>query len=275
MILDLLPFYKKERISYNSELEEHKIEYKKLKSEIKEKKRATLEQYSNNPEYIISKILWFNRKKRINKEKEIRKFFRKELESLKRKYKDLKLQAKINYMRAVSENKALKERITLTKKSKSNLHQILYEYSRLSYEEKKNSLVVWEISPSKEVKFSIKKRVFNDLNAFNDKSDDRVYAGEKDILFTSIQFGNGNEKIPMVLRYSGACVPVYLEKVRDDTYDKFSSENEHHIILLSNRLREIKAPSKGLDMDKKTVMFILIAILGIGYLAYRYYNGGF
>jgi hypothetical protein len=79
----------------------------------------------------------------------------------------------------------------------------------------------------------------------------------------------------MILRYSGQCVPIYLSKVRDDTYDKFSNENEHHLEVLCARFRETKEPRKGIKMDKKVVMIIIVALLGLGYLAYRYYNGGF
>jgi len=257
MILEFIGLYKKERINYKAELESNKIEYKKIIRDLKEKKKIALESAKTRED-----------------RKEINVFFKKELKNSKVRYKDTKVQAKINFMSSVARNKELKENVKLTKKSKSNLHQILYTYAKLPYEEKKNSLVVQEISPSRELKFEIKKRVFNDLNAFNDSSNDRVYAGEKDILFTNIKLENGNEKIPIVLRYSGECVPVFLEKIRDDTFDKFSTENEHHIMLLSERLREIKAPGKGLKIGKKAGMIIIASILIIGYLAYKYYNGG-
>jgi hypothetical protein len=258
MILDsLLPFYKKERINYHAELESNKIEYQKVLSEVKEKMLVTLENVHDK-----------------DKIKEIKKFFNKEFDNLKRKYKESKFQSKINFMSAVSKTKEREENIKLTKKSKSNLHQMLFKFAKLPYEEKKNSLVVMELSPSREAKMSIKKRVFGDLNAFKDSNDDRVYAAEKDILFMNIEFGTGNEKIPMVIRYSGECVPIFLEKIRDDTFDKFSSENEHHIMLLSERLREIKAPGSGIKLNKFVVMGGIIVVLMIAYFGYKYYTGG-
>lgn len=257
MILDFLPFYKKERINYNSEIEQNKISYKRLLSELKDKKKTALE---------LSK----DRKQR----KEIKKFFDKEISNIKSKFKENKIQAKINFMAAVSRNKELKENVKLIRKSKSNLHRVLYDFARLPYKEKKNSIVVQELSPSKEIEFSIKKRIFNDLDAFGDDNNDRVFAGEKDILFTTISFGNGVEKVPMVLRYSGQCVPIFLDKVRDDTYDKFSNENEHHLEVLCARFRETKAPRKGLKIGRTAGMIIIGAILMIGYFGYKYYNGG-
>jgi hypothetical protein len=274
MILEFLPFYKKERINYTSELEQNKIKYKSLKSELEEKRRSALDLDLNNPTITKKKFLWFNLNVKINKQKEINQFFQKQLEDLRRKNKESKLQAKINYMAAVSRHKELKENIKLIKKSKSNLHRVLYDFARLPYKEKKNSIVVEELSPSKEIEFSIKKRIFNDLDAFGDVRGDRIFAGEKDILFTTISFGNGVEKIPMVLRYSGQCVPIFLDKVRDDTYDKFSNENEHHLEVLCARFRDTKAPSKGLKIGRTMGMIIIGVILMIGYLGYKYYNGG-
>lgn len=259
MIFDILfPFFRKERINFHSELESQKIEYRKLKKNIKEKEQTALELAGKD-------------KKKIDL---VKIQFKKELKSLKRVFKDTKANAKINFMSSVSSNKQLRETVKLSKKSKSNIHQILFQYSKLPYEEKKNSLVVFELSPSKEMKVGIKKRVFDDLNAFNDKANDRIYAAEKDIIFTSITFGNGVEKIPVVLRYSGQCVPIFLSKLRDDNNDKFSSENEHHIMLLSERLREIKAPKGKMKMGKMMFMIILIAVIGGGYLFYKYQTGG-
>lgn len=258
ILYSLLPFYKKERINFNSEIESNRIAYKRLLSEIKEKKILALEKAKDK-----------------KMRKEIEQFFKKEIKEKDRKFKESKLQAKINFMAAVSKNKEVKENIKLAKKSKSNLHRTLYDYAKLPYEEKKNSIVVQEISPSREAKFSIKKRVFYDLSAFSDKKDDRVYAGEKDILFTTIQLGTGNEKIPMVLRYAGQCVPVFLDKVRDDTYDKFSTENEHHIMLYAAKIRETKAPGKKFKLGRTgTVIAIAVVLMG-AYLVYKYYNGGF
>jgi hypothetical protein len=274
MVLELLPFYKKERINYTSELEQNKIEYKRLKSELKEKRSLALEEDNNNYKFIKKRFLFFNYNKKINRNKEINLFFDRQIKELKRKNGERKLQAKINYMAAVSRHKELKENIKLIKKSKSNLHRVLYDFARLPYKEKKNSIVVEELSPSKEIEFSIKKRIFNDLDAFGDARGDRIFAGEKDILFTTISFGNGVEKIPMVLRYSGQCVPIFLDKVRDDTYDKFSNENEHHLEVLCARFRDTKAPSKGLKIGRTMGMIIIGVILMIGYLGYKYYNGG-
>jgi hypothetical protein len=275
MILELLPFYKKERINYKCELEKNKIEYKKLKSDIKEKHRIALEnlELKESPK---NKKKWYNLFSKDKQKKEVNKFFKKEFESLERTNKRLKLTAKINFMSAVSEHKKKKEDIKLTKKSKSNLHQMLYEYSNLPYHEKKQSLVVGEIAPSRELVYGIKKRIFNDLNAFTDKDNDRVYAGEKDILFMNISLSSGNQKIPVVFRYSGECVPIYLEKIRDDTFDKFSTENEHHIMMLSERLREIKAPNKfNFKLGKTASMILIATVIMIGYLIYKYYKGGF
>jgi hypothetical protein len=274
MILEFLPFYKKERINYTSELEQNKIEYKRLKSELKEKRSLALEEDNNNYKFIKKRFLFFNYNKKINRNKEINLFFDRQIKELKRKNGERKLQAKINYMAAVSRHKELKENIKLIKKSKSNLHRVLYDFARLPYKEKKNSIVVEELSPSKEIEFSIKKRIFNDLDAFGDVRGDRIFAGEKDILFTTISFGNGVEKIPMVLRYSGQCVPIFLDKVRDDTYDKFSNENEHHLEVLCARFRDTKAPSKGLKIGRTMGMIIIGVILMLGYLGYKYYNGG-
>jgi hypothetical protein len=258
LLYSLLPFYKKERINYNSEIEQNKIAYKRLLSELKDKRKITLERNTDR-----------------KKKKEIKQFFSKQLRDLKSRHKESKLQAKINLMAAVSKNKELKENVKLIKKSKSNLHRVLYYFAKLPYDEKKNSLVVQELSPSREANFSIKKRVFHDLTAFADNKDDRVYASEKDILFTTIQFGTGVEKIPIVLRYAGQCVPVFLDKIRDDTYDKFSTENEHHIMLYSARIRETKAPKQGLKIGKFGFMAIIIGVLMLGYMAYKYSNGGF
>jgi len=257
-VLDLFyPFYKKEKLTYQSELEQHKIQYKKLVSSIKEKRDSVLDSIQDKKE-----------------EKTIKTKFKKELKTLKKRYKDHKKESKITFMSAVAKSKEQRENVKLTRKSKSNLHQILYQYAKLPYEKKKNSLVVLEISPSREVMFSIKERVFDDLNAFKDKTNERVYAGEKDIIFTTIRLENGNEKIPMVFKYSGQCVPVFLEKIRDDTMDKFSSENEHHIMLLSERLREIKAPNKfKLNLGKKTSMLIIMGVLMILYFGYKYFKG--
>jgi len=272
MLLDLLPFYKKERINFNSEIEQNNISYKMLKSELQEKERECLEQ--DKPTITKKKFLFWNRTIKTTKEKEIKEFFKKQKKDLKRKNKESKLQAKINYMAAVSKHKELKENIKLIKKSKSNLHRVLYDFARLPYKEKKNSIVVQELSPSKEVQFSIKKRVFNDLDAFGDKDGDRIFAGEKDILFTTIQFGTGVEKIPMVYRYSGQCVPIFLDKVRDDTYDKFSNENEHHMEVLMARLRETKAPKNAIKIGRTAGMIIIVVILMACYFGYKYYNGG-
>jgi hypothetical protein len=276
MIL-LLPVYKKEKINYFSEKESNRIQFKKLKSELKEKRRAALEEDYNNPQIITKKFLWFNRSVKVYKKKEIVDFFKKQLQHLKRTNKENKLQAKINFMAAVSRNKEIKENANLMKKSKSNLHEVLYNFAKLPYEDKKNSLVVQEISPSRETKFLIKRRVFNDLDAYGDQEGDRVYASEKDIVFTSIKFSEGIEKIPMVYRYSGQCVPIFLDKVRADTFEKFSTENEHHIMIYSARIRETKEPKKGMNINinKKSVMIILGVLLVVGYLGYRYYNGGF
>ncbi len=259
-VLDMFyPFYKKEKLNYQSELEHNKIEYKKLKRSIKEKLYIALESVKDS--------------KTKNK---VKKEFKDELRQVSKRYKESKAEAKINFMSAVANAKDKKENVKLTRKSKSNIHQILYEYSKLPYDKKKNSLVVLEISPSREIKFSIKARVFKDLNAFNDKTDDRVYAGEKDIIFTNIKLENGNEKIPIVIRYSGLSVPVFLEKIRDDTMDKFSTENEHHIMLLSERLREIKAPNKfNFKMSKPVVMGIIMIVLMLVYAGYKYSTGGF
>lgn len=257
MIFDFIfPFFRKERIRFNSEIQSHKIEFRKLKKDLKEKKILALENVDKE------------------KVKIIKKEFRKEEKRLKRYFKDAKLNAKLSFMSAVSSNKGIRESVKLSKKSKSNLHQILFEYSKLPYKEKKNSLVVFELSPSKEMQVGIKKRVFDDLNAFNDSTNDRIYASEKDVIFTSIKFGNGVEKIPVVMRYSGQCVPIFLSKLRDDTMDKFSSETEHHIMLLSERLREIKAPKKGVKIGR-TMGIILIMLLAVGgSLAYKYYTNG-
>jgi len=257
MLYELLPFYKKERINFNSEKEQNKVAYKRILSDLEEKKQSAIESSTDKKQ-----------------KKEINIFFSKQLKDLKRKYKESVLQAKINFMAAVSKNKELKENVKLIKKSKSNLHRVLYDFARLPFKEKKNSIVVQELSPSKEVEFTIRKRVFSDLDTFGDKDGDRVFAGEKDILFTTIQFGTGIEKIPMILRYSGQCVPIFLDKVRDDTYDKFSNENEHHLEVLCARFRETKAPKTGLKIGRMTGMIIIGAILMIGYLAYKYYNGG-
>jgi len=105
---------------------------------------------------------------------------------------------------------------------------------------------------------------------------DRVLTGEKDILFTTIRFGNGTEKIPMIFRYSGQCVPIFLDKVRDDTYDKFSNENEHRLEALCAKVREIKAPNQFKFKINRTVGMIIIAVVLMGgYTLYKYYNGGF
>lgn len=274
IFLDLLPFYKKERINYNSEREQNNIAYKVLKSELQEKKQSILEEDLNKSTIIKKKFLFFNRTVKVTKQKQIKEFFNKKLKDLKRKNKESNLQAKINYMAAVSKYKELKENVKLIKKSKSNLHRVLYDFARLPYQEKKNSIVVQELSPSKEVEFSIKKRVFNDLDTFGDKSGDRIFAGEKDVLFTTIKFGNGVEKIPMVLRYSGQCVPIFLDKIRDDTYDKFSNENEHHLEVLCARFRETKAPRMVLKIGRTAGMIIIAVVLMLGYFAYKYYNGG-
>lgn len=274
ILLDLLPFYKKERINYNSEREQNNIAYKMLKSELKEKEQSILEEDSNKPIVIKKKFLFFNRTINVTKQKQIKEFFKKKLKDLKRKNKESNMQAKINYMAAVSKYKELKENVKLIKKSKSNLHRVLYDFARLPYQEKKNSIVIEELSPSKEVEFSIKKRVFNDLDTFGDKTGDRVFAGEKDILFTTIKFGNGVEKIPMVLRYSGQCVPIFLDKIRDDTYDKFSNENEHHLEVLCARFRETKAPKTSIKIGRTAGMIIIAVVLMLGYFAYKYYNGG-
>jgi hypothetical protein len=258
-ILDMFyPFYKKEKLNYQSELEQNKIEYKKIISAIKEQMDLAIESTEDK------------KKKKI-----IAAGFKKELKELKKRYNESKSNAKINFMSAVAKSKENKENVKLTRKSKSNLHQILYQYAKLPYEKKKHSLLVLEISPSREVRFSIKERVFNDLNAFKDKSNDRVYASEKDIIFTNIKLETGNEKIPMVLKYTGLCVPIFLEKIRDDAMDKFSTENEHHIMLLSERLREIKAPNKfNLKLGKKGFMMIIMVVIMIGYFGYKYSTGG-
>jgi hypothetical protein len=259
-ILDMFyPFYKKEKLNYQSELESNKIEYKKLTRDLKEKMNYAIELSEDKQQ-----------------KKQIKNKFKKELKELSKKYKETKGIAKINFMSEVAKTKERKENVKLTRKSKSNLHQILYKYSKLPYDKKKNSLVVLEISPSREVQFSIKDRVFKDLNAFSDKSDDRVYAGEKDIVFTNIQLENGNEKVPMVLKYTGQCVPVFLEELRDkQTMEKFSTENEHHIMLLSERLREIKAPNKfNFKFGKTGTMIVLMAVLMILYFGYKYFKGG-
>lgn len=290
IIYSILPLYRKESINYNAEIEQNKIGHKQVLSALKEKEKVTIEEVNNQaiiPEIkeVRKKVLWLESVKlqsnqdqlilaKKEKIKNIKVFFKKQKKELKRVYKEKKLLAKINFMAAVSKNKELKENVKLTKKSKSNLHQILYTFSKLPYDEKKNSLVVQELSPSREAKFSIKKRVFNDLSAYGDKSDDRVYASEKDIIFTTIQFGTGTEKIPMVLRYAGQCVPIFLDKIRDDTYDKFSTENEHHIMLYSARIRETKAPKGQFKMGKVGAMAIVIGILIAAYLGYTYYKGG-
>lgn len=257
IILPLLFFYKKEKIVLKANLEKNKIEYRRLKRDLISKKKEALESSDLDKE----------------KKLEIKNTFNNEIKFIKRKLKEEKDKIKIQYMEDVSQNKKIKEEISLSKKSKSNLHQTLFTYARQSFEDKKNSLVVVELAPSGELMFSIKRRIFNDLSAYGDKHNDRVYAGEKDILFTNIRIGNSNERIPMFFRYSGQCVPIFLESVRSDTFDKFSTENEHHIMLLSERLREIKAPNKKLKLNRKTGMFILTCVLGAVYLIYRYMNG--
>ncbi|OQA66680.1 MAG: hypothetical protein BWY36_00866 [Candidatus Diapherotrites archaeon ADurb.Bin253] len=260
-VLDMFyPFYKKEKLNYQSELEKNKIEYKKLKRSIKEKLYITLESV----------------KDRKTKDK-VKKEFKDALRQVSKRYNESKTEAKINFMSAVASFKERKENVKLAKKSKSNLHQILYKYAKLPYDKKKNSLVVLEISPSREIRFGIKERVFNDLNAYGDKDNDRIYASEKDIIFTNIRLENGNEKIPLVIRYSGQCTAIFLEKIRDEkTMEKFSAEKEHHIMLLSERLREIKAPNKfNLKMSKPVVMGIIMIVLMIVYAGYKYSKGGF
>jgi hypothetical protein len=260
-ILDMFyPFYKKEKLNYQSELESNKIEYKKLTRDLKEKMNYAIELSEDKKQ-----------------KKEIKNKFKKELKELSKKYKETRGIAKINFMSAVASFKERKENVKLTKKSKSNLHQILYEYAKLPYDKKKNSLVVLEISPSREIRFGIKKRVFNDLNAYGDKDNDRIYASEKDIIFTNIRLENGNEKIPLVIRYSGQCTAIFLEKIRDEqTMEKFSAEKEHHIMLLSERLREIKAPNKfNFKMSKPVVMGIIMVVLMLVYVGYKYSTGGF
>lgn len=266
ILYSLLPFFKKERINYNSETEQNKISYKKLLSEVKEKQ-----------EVLVTEILSITDKKERNKKlKDAKTSFKKVVQGIKRKIKDSKLKAKINFMAAVSRNKETKENVKLIKKSQSNLHRVLYNYAKLPYEEKKNSIVVQEISPSKEIEFSIKKRIYNELDTYGDKLGDRILTGEKDILFTTIRFGLGTEKIPMVFRYSGQCVPIFLDKVRDDTYDKFSNENEHRLEALCAKVREIRAPNQFKFKINRTVGMVIIAVILMGgYLIYKYYNGGF
>lgn len=270
IIFDILfPMFKKERLNYRTNLENSKIDYKRLISELREKKKQILEEIEKD----FNKNE--NNKEIKNKIKSTKKHFRKEFKNLKIKNKEIKKTIKLNFLSAVSKNKEIRENVKLTKKSKSNLHQILYNYSKLPYDKKKNSLVVQELSPSKEINFSIKEKVFSDLNAFEDKSKDRIYASDKDIVFTSIKLSSGTEKIPIVLKYTGQCVPIFLDRLRDDTFDKFSNENEHHIMHLSERLREIKPPKKYGKIGKKGKMFLIFIVLAGIYLGYQYYRGGF
>lgn len=282
-VLDMFyPFYKKEKLNYQSELESNKIEYKKLTRDSKEKFNSAIE---TSKEKTALGLFGLKDKKAIKEIKkqgslqlqQIKKEKKDTLKELKKRYSESKGEAKINFMSAVASFKERKENVKLTKKSKSNLHQILYEYAKLPYDKKKNSLVVLEISPSREIRFGIKKRVFNDLNAYGDKDNDRIYASEKDIIFTNIRLENGNEKIPLVIRYSGQCTPIFLEKIRDEqTMEKFSAEKEHHIMLLSERLREIKAPNKfNFKMSKPVVMGIIMVVLMLVYVLYKYSTGGF
>ncbi len=277
ILYSLLPFYKKERINYNSEIEQNKVAYRKLVIDLKDKRTTALEEADSIQ--INSKLSWKDKelakRNKNNRIKEIRTFFDKQLVDLKRKHKDSILQAKINFMAAVSKNKELKENVKLIRKSKSNLHRVLYDFTRLPFDEKKNSLVVQEISPSKGIEFSIKKRIFKDLDTYGNKETDRMFASDKDIMFTTFNYDKGTEKIPIVLRYSGQCVPIYLDKVRDDTYEQFSNENEHHLELLCARFRETKAPHQGLKISRQAGMIIIGVILMIGYFVYKYYNGGF
>jgi hypothetical protein len=276
------PFYSKEKLNYESELEQNKIEFKKLKRNLKEKFSLAIE---TSKEKTSKNLIDLKDKKVISEVKKqgdlqlkkIKKERKDTIRELKKRYSESKGEAKINFMLAVAKYKETRQNVKLTKKSKSNLHQILYEYAKLPYDKKKNSLVVLEISPSREIKFGIKSRVFKDLNAFNDKTDDRVYASEKDIIFTNIKLENGNEKVPIVIRYSGQCTALFLEDLRDkQTMEKFSTENEHHIMLLSERLRETKAPRNKFNFKfgKTGTMIGIMIILMIFYAGYKYFKGG-